>query len=137
MEFDKDGALIVQNINKIIKHEVDHDRLYKLELPPIKRKLLKEKYDSLLEFVHDYMLHHGFIGLRMVSGLYITKCNPKHNFYSVQELQRVIKRRVSDIISVYVKLGICQKHGKNAVKIDGNKLSEFSLDDIRKYAYKN
>ena len=73
----------------------------------------------------------------MVSGLYITKYNPKHNFDTIQEFQKLIKRRVSMIFSVYIKLGICQKHGKNAVKIDGNKLKEFSLDDIRDYAYKN
>ena len=41
MEFDKNGMLMLENINKTIKHEKDHERLY--ELPPIKRKLSKEK----------------------------------------------------------------------------------------------
>jgi len=112
-------------------------RTKEAELPPIKRKLSKEKYASLFEFIHGYMEKHGFIGLRMVSGLYITKYNPKHNFNSVQELQKAIKRRVSMIIDVYAKLGVCERHGKNTVKIDGERMKEFSLDDIRNYAYKN
>lgn len=111
-------------------------RTKEAELPPIKRKLSKEKYASLLEFVHDYMEHHGFIGLRMVSGLYITKMNPRNDFDTIQELQRTIKRRVSMIIDVYTKLGICERHGKNAVKIDMNKLKKISLNDIRGYCFK-
>lgn len=134
MEFDSNGSLIVQKINKKISHEVDHKRLY--ELPPIKRKLSKEKYDSLLEFIHGYMKKHGFIGLRMVSGLYITKFNPKHDIFDTKELQRTIKKKVSMIIDVYIKLGLCERHGKNAIKIDRDKLKEFSLDDIRGYCFK-
>ena len=135
MEFNKNGMLKAQKINRKVVHEIDHDRLYELELPPIKRKL-SEKYDDLLKFVHNYMLSHGFVGLRMVSGLYITKYNPKNDFDGVQELQKSIKRRVSMIIDVYAKLGVCERHGKNAVKIDRNKLKHFSLDDVRNYAYK-
>ena len=52
--------LIAQKINQKISHEIDHDRLY--ELPPIRQKLLKEKYDDLLKFVHNYMQNHGFVG---------------------------------------------------------------------------
>lgn len=135
MEFDKNGMLIAQKINQEISHEIDHDRLYE-ELPLIKRKLSKEKYDSFLEFVHDYMEKHGFIGLRMISGLYITKINPKNDFDTIQELQRTIKRRISVIIDVYTKLGICEKYGKNAVKIDRDKLKEISLNDFRRYYFK-
>jgi hypothetical protein len=112
-------------------------RTKEAELPPIKRKLSKEKYASLFEFIHGYMEKHGFIGLRMVSGLYITKYNPKHDIFDTKELQRTIKRRVSMIIDVYIKLGICERHGKNAIKINGNKLKEFSLNDIKNYAFKN
>ena len=115
---------------------MEYIRTKEAELPPIKRKLSNEKYASLFEFIHGYMEKHGFIGLRMVSGLYITKYNPKHNF-DTKEFQKVIKRRVSNIINVYTKLGICERHGKNAIKINRNKLKEFSLDDIRNYCFKN
>lgn len=82
------------------------------------------------------MQNHGFVGQRMVSGLYISEMNPKHNIDNAQEFQKLIKRRVSMIFGVYVKLEICQKHGKNTVKINGNKLKEFSLDNVRNYCMK-
>lgn len=131
MEFDKNGMVILSE--KVLQ---EIDRLPLRKLPPIRRKL-SEKYDDLLEFVHNYMENHGFVGLRMVSGLYITKYNPRNDFDSVQELQKAIKRRVSLIIDVYAKLGVCERYGKNAIKINREKMKEFSLNDIRNYAYKN
>lgn len=107
------------------------------ENPPIKRKLLKEKYDDLLKFVHNYMQTHVFVSKVMVSGLYITKRNPKHNFVNGEVFRKATNKRVSMIFDVYKKLGVCERYGKNVVKINRAKLKHFSLDDVRNYAYKN
>jgi len=76
----------------------------------------------------------------MVSGLYISKCNPEYKRADTQAYQKVIKRKISSILNIWNQLGICERYGVNTVKIDRDKLKQFTLDDILSYTindYKN
>ncbi|KKM14963.1 hypothetical protein LCGC14_1700800 [marine sediment metagenome] len=66
----------------------------------------------------------------MVSGLYINKYNPEHNRNDTTAFQKVIKGRVSRILNVFKRLKIAKRYGQNTVKIDREKLKEFSLKYI-------
>ncbi len=66
----------------------------------------------------------------MVSGLYITKYNPEHNRNDATPFQKIIKRRVVRILHVFKQLGISEKYGQSTVKIDLDRIKEFTLKDI-------
>ncbi len=78
-----------------------------------------------------------YISKKMASGLYITKNNIKHDRTNKTAFQKTLRRSLSTIFNVLKELGISQKYGQNTVKINIDKLKEFSLSDIMGYVIKN
>lgn len=72
----------------------------------------------------------------MVSGVYINTYNPEHNRNETTVFQKVIKRRLSRIFAVFKELGISERYGQNTIKIDRDKLKEFTLKDILSFTLK-
>jgi hypothetical protein len=128
VEFDKNGMLTVQEINKIIKHEEEHEIIYN-ERGKIRR--MNVIHEALLEFVFYYAKTHIYISKVMLSGIYITKINPKHNI-NKKDYQRRIKRQFALILDNWRKLGLCEKYGQNTVKMNREKLKKFGLEAISK-----
>ncbi len=60
-----------------------------------------------------------------------------HNRADSKQFQKTIRHKIRLIFNIYEKLGISEIYGKNSVKIDRNKLKNFSLNDILSYAIKN
>ena len=134
IKFDNDGTLIVQEINKKIIHDGDHERLYERE-KTYERKSPYERelpigYKKLVSFIFNYCISHVYVSKRMVSGLYIIKYNELYSKTDITAFQKNIMRKVSSIFHIWEKLGICRKHGQKTMKIDRDKLKEFTLKDI-------
>ena len=130
MEFDNDGKVILQTINQKIEHEEVYNNTQ-----PI-RKLNKTNI-PLVKFVYNYAKSHIYISKRMVSGVYITLNNPKHNRIDTKGFQKKIIRQLVLIFKIFCRLGFCERYGQNTVKINRDKLKKFSLDDILDYTIKN
>ena len=101
------------------------------------REKVEEKNTVLEQFVYEYVQNHLYVSKIMLSGLFIVKCNPKHNRADTKKFQKKIKHRISLILNTYKELGICETYGKNTVKINRKNLKEFSLSDIMGYVIKN
>ena len=102
------------------------------------REKVKEENHFLEQFVYEYALNHVYLSKVMVSGLFIVKYNPiLHNRADTKEYQKKIRHKIRLILNIYEKLGISKIYGKNSVKIDRNKLKEFTLKDIMSHTIKN
>lgn len=91
--------------------------------------------ESLTKFIIDYSKTHDFISKTMLSGLYISTVNPidPYQYFNKQMRQKAIKRKMAYIFDILKNLEICEPYNKNAVKINREKLEEYSLQDILKY----
>lgn len=108
MKFDKNGKLIPQKINQ----------------------------ESLIDFIYnDYLKSHKYASKNMTSSVYISRFYPnKPNNY--KKIQSAVKRKISDFFIILKNLGIVSQFNTTTIRVDFEKLKEFSLSDILSHSLK-
>ena len=107
-------------------------RLYKIM---VNRKL-NPKYNPLIEFVWNYMENHIYCSRVMLARIYMNRFYPNKPNNYINE-QKSIRRKVGEIFSILKKFGIVEQFNKNAIRINRERMENFTLKDILSYTIKS
>jgi len=96
-----------------------------------------EERNTLEQFVYEYAQNHVYISKNMISGMYIVKYNPEWKRTDSKELQKKIRRKIGSILINYKNLDIAERWGQTCIKINREKLNEFTPEQIKNSSLKN